>query len=345
MSARELPSRPTADAVGKRVVVRRTLNEDERGPRGERMTDVVGVLERLEENAVVVRRRDEESVRIPLASVVAWKTIPAQAVPKRDVQAVELAAARAWRGVDRAVLGDWQLRAADGFTARANSCLPIGDPGVALPAAVDAVVEWYVARGLPPRFQVPSRLADALDGLLEAQGWIPSGETTVVTGRPAKVLDVVAATTASPDRVDVTDHLTDHWLALYLSRGHSSSPPPIARSVLRDADGPVSFAHAYVAGVLVAIARGAVTADPGGRRWLGVSAVAVMPAYRRSGLARQLFGTLTEWGLAHGAAGIYVQVGAGNVAALRLYERLGLTEHHRYHYRRPAPTQSGAESR
>jgi N-acetylglutamate synthase len=30
-----------------------------------------------------------------------------------------------------------------------------------------------------------------------------------------------------------------------------------------------------------------------------------------------------------------VQVAAENDPALGLYERLGLTEHHRYHYRRP----------
>jgi GNAT superfamily N-acetyltransferase len=88
-----------------------------------------------------------------------------------------------------------------------------------------------------------------------------------------------------------------------------------------------------------------VTVDPGGRRWLGVSAVAVVPACRRRGLARQLFGVLTEWGIAHGAAGIYVQVTAANVPALRLYERLSLAEHHRYHYRRPAQPSRGAESR
>jgi N-acetylglutamate synthase len=335
MSAPELPSFPPADAVGRRVVVRRVLDEDERGPRGERLTDVIGVLERLDKDAVVVRHRDEESVRIPLASVVAWKVIPARAVPQRDVRAVELAAARAWRGVDRALLGAWQLRAAEGFTGRANSCLPIGEPGMALPSAVDAVVEWYAARALPPRFQVPSRLADVLDRLLESRAWISSGETVVMTSTPAKVLGALSAAPASPYRVDVADNVTDDWLALYHHRGRAASLPPAARSVLRDVDGPVGFAHAYLADTLAAIGRGAVTADPGGRRWLGVTAVAVEPAYRRRGLAWQVFGTLTEWGLTHGAEGVYVQVAAENDPALGLYERLGLTEHHRYHYRRP----------
>jgi N-acetylglutamate synthase len=68
---------------------------------------------------------------------------------------LERAAARHWRGTDEEWLGGWLLRAADGFTGRANSALPLGDPGMPLDDALAAVTGWYRARGLPPMIAVP----------------------------------------------------------------------------------------------------------------------------------------------------------------------------------------------
>jgi GNAT superfamily N-acetyltransferase len=42
---------------------------------------------------------------------------------------------------------------------------------------------------------------------------------------------------------------------------------------------------------------------------------------------------LAEWARPLGATRCALQVVASNAAALALYERLGLIEHHRYHYR------------
>ena len=45
---------------------------------------------------------------------------------------LERVAAAHWRGTEEEWLGEWLLRAADGFTGRANSALPLGDPGLPL---------------------------------------------------------------------------------------------------------------------------------------------------------------------------------------------------------------------
>jgi hypothetical protein len=45
--------------------------------------------------------------------------------------------------------GGWLLRAAGGFTGRANSALATGDPGMPLADAVGEVCRWYTVRGLP----------------------------------------------------------------------------------------------------------------------------------------------------------------------------------------------------
>jgi RimJ/RimL family protein N-acetyltransferase len=69
--------------------------------------------------------------------------------------------------------------------------------------------------------------------------------------------------------------------------------------------------------------------------WLGFGGLWVDPAARRSGLALAVVGALLDWGASQGATTAYLQVLGDNVAALRLYERLGFREHHRYRYLAP----------
>ena len=72
----------SAADVGRRVVVRRRL-PGERGPSGgPALTDVIGVLEAWEEDYVVVRRKDDTTVRIELAEIVAGKTVPPPPPPR-----------------------------------------------------------------------------------------------------------------------------------------------------------------------------------------------------------------------------------------------------------------------
>ena len=52
------------------------------------------------------------------------------------VEDLERAAALHWQAPETEPLGEWRLRAAAGFTGRANSALPLGDPGLPLPEAV-----------------------------------------------------------------------------------------------------------------------------------------------------------------------------------------------------------------
>ena len=44
--------------------------------------------------------------------------------------------ALSWRPLETARLGGWRLRAGAGFTGRANSVLPLGDPGLPLDEAI-----------------------------------------------------------------------------------------------------------------------------------------------------------------------------------------------------------------
>lgn len=45
-----------------------------------------------------------------------------------SISDLEEVAALGWRGTEEEQLGGWRLRAAGGFTGRANSALAVGDP-------------------------------------------------------------------------------------------------------------------------------------------------------------------------------------------------------------------------
>ncbi len=96
---------------------------------------------------VAITRKSGESVRILESSLVAGKVVPAAPARRRGPAAsfAELAAvtARAWQPVESEPLGAWRLRAAGGFTRRANSVLPLGDPGLPPGEAFERIEQWY----------------------------------------------------------------------------------------------------------------------------------------------------------------------------------------------------------
>lgn len=241
---------------------------------------------------------------------------------------LEEAAARGWRAPEEAALGRWRLRAAEGFTGRANSALAIGDPGLPLAAAVSAVCGWYRARGLRAMVAVPFPVgqpsSSGVDRFLAGElGWpVRSSAVTVMTAAPGAVADASAdgavpiAVAAEPD---------EGWLALYRFRGQK--PPPISRRLLMSAPWQ-AFASVRADGDTVAIGR---VAAAGG--WAGLTAVEVDPRHRRRGLGRAITGALAAAAAARGVTGLYLQVEDDNPVAHRLYRHMGFADHHGYHYR------------
>lgn len=242
---------------------------------------------------------------------------------------LERLAARTWRGLEEERYGGWLLRAGGGFTGRANSVLVAGAPPADLPTAVAAVTRWYADRGLRPRAQVPLPGAEAADEALAAAGWTREDDNLVLTAP----LHGWAEPSVS---VDLAPRPDEAWLRGYRYRG--TPLPPVALRILVNAEDPV-FAAVRTApepAPLAAVARGVVA---GG--WLVVTAVTVDEGSRRRGLATAVMAALGCWARERGAHSCLLQVAGTNGGALALYERLGFTEHHRYHYRLgPEPARS-----
>jgi GNAT superfamily N-acetyltransferase len=262
---------------------------------------------------------------------------------------LEQRAALGWRAPEEERLGDWLLRAADGFTGRANSALATGHPGCPLDHAARSVRDWYQARGLPAMIAIsyPAGRPQAvpLDGFLAGLGWgVRPGTATVMTaqagqvagaartGRAGGVLAGRAGGSPGPGPAEMPIHVemapepSEEWLALYHYRGQPSLPP-IARQVLTSAPWQ-AFASVRAGGQTIAIGRVAAAAG-----WAGLTAIEVAPGHRRRGLATAVTAALAAQAAAHGAGHVYLQVEDDNEPARILYRRIGFTAHHDYHYR------------
>jgi ribosomal protein S18 acetylase RimI-like enzyme len=295
--------------VGHRVVVRRTVGS------GPHQTDVLGELMALNTERLIVRTDDGGELAIPVATITAAKRVPPRPVRYSEIAALELTAQRCWPAPDCERLGDWYLRAAEGWTNRANSVLPIGDPGRSLPEALDACREWYAHRSLPTKITVPLPVRRDVGRALSAAGWIRQPPVLVQTAS-AQGLAAGAESQAT-----LHPEPSDDFLAIVAAR--KASLPPAARAVLLGA--PARFAEVREDGTLLAIARGAVV-----DRWLHLSVVEVLPPARRRGYAVDLSRALARWAVGEGATRALLQVEEHNTAAIRLYARLGFTTHHTY---------------
>jgi GNAT superfamily N-acetyltransferase len=353
--------------VGSRVVLRRSAGVRDGRPV---FSDVLGELLTWGD-VVVVRTADGTEVSVPRHEVAAGKRIPprperrpgqrqpgrlperrpeqtqprplperraeqTQPRPRPGVLELERIAALGWRGLHTEQLGGWLLRASGGWTGRANSVLPLGDPGVDLDAALAHVTRWYAAHGLPALIQVPLPARADLSDALHARGWADAWGARVLTADIPTILSGLPERTSLPP-VEFATEPSAEWLGAYHYRG--GALPDVAVEVLRGGDAPF-FASVVEGGAVSAIARGVL--DEG---WVGITAVEVEGAQRRRGLATHLLRGLLEYGVERGAHSAYLQVDLANDVAQALYQRVGFTTHHTYMYvKQPQERLSGAAS-
>jgi len=308
--------------------------------------DVLGDLLAADGGRLRVRTRRGE-VEVAAADVVAGKPVPpppTRAAPPHlalSTLGLQTVMARHWVAPDTERLGGWLLRAAGGFTNRANSVLALGPPDRSVADAVAAVVAWYDARGLPPCAAAPQPGHDEPDEpdagvLADAAAAFAAAGFRPLAGAGADVLVAPTAVLRSPGlappdglRVVLLDEPDDAWLARYHYRGQPLAASGLA--LLRSAPRQV-FAAVRDGEETVAVARCSVASA-----WAGVTAVEVGPEHRRRGLARLLLAAGAEWAWREGAGSTYVQVGETNDAAKRLYLGAGFEPHHSYAYLRPPP--------
>lgn len=306
------------ELVGRRVALRYRVGERDGRPL---YSDALGELGRHGDDLRVQTRRGP--VTVGRAAVAAVRAVP-PAPPRRPslaaVTRLEALCADAWPALVDRPLGAWRLRAAGGYTGRANSALAIGSPGVPIPAALDVVRAFAAEHGIPARVQVP--VGSPWDRAVQAEGW--ALDEAHEAGALVAVL-VAPADGAADPRVELPERPSTQWWRL--DRPHDPSP---AQHAVIDPGGSPRTAFALVRdpdGTAVGQLRATVVDDHLHLSWL-----AVLPAARRRGLATALVRSAAAWGRGHGARWSVLQVAVHNDVGRGLYDRLGFVEHHRYHY-------------
>ncbi|MBK8803195.1 MAG: GNAT family N-acetyltransferase [Fibrobacteres bacterium] len=228
---------------------------------------------------------------------------------------------RTWPSRTQENIGAWILRENEGFTRRANSCLALGDPGMAQGCAIDRVEAWYRQRGLEPCIKVCSAAPDSLDGFLESRGWI--------LANPALVLskELPAAARMAPDFV-ITDVPEARWLAHLAAWDGESADKATLHADLARRIPRAGFASWRSGEEIHAVAT--VALDPTSAHLYDL---VVREDLRGRGIGGGFLESLLSWAKDQGADRAYLQVLESNERARRLYAKMGFAEHHRYHYR------------
>ena len=314
---------------GMRAVVRRRIDHG--------VTDALGDVVAMDAQTISVRTR-LGLVVIQRAAVVAAKEVPPRATRRGaphlaiSMEDLESTMVQGWQPLEHAELGGWLLRAAAGFTGRANSVLPLGDPGVPLSEAVDRCERWYDDRGLRRLFSMfgPAGFAldeDPLGRELVGRSYEPLNNTVVLTAATAALPPEIPHSSGSAVRLEST--LSEPWWNACTERARAiatNDSRSAARTVMTGSPEQL-FASLERDGAIVGVARVAFA-----HAWAGVSALHVAPDHRRTGVAVQLMGALADASRARGIRSVYLQVTQTNSPARSLYERLGFSVHHEYVY-------------
>ena len=310
-------------------------------PGGPTLTDTVGEVVSVDDHEVVVRTRQGETT-LPRELVVAARVIPPRpsrrGAPHRAIaiEDLHLVMTKGNPGLETEWLGEpgrgWLLRAGGGYTGRANSALPLGDPGTTDESAVATVVRWYRDRGLTPLLQVPlppraEWSEDPFAAGLLGQGWRLLTPTLVMTGRAEGLRDALPTGAAADVTIEESPALADEWLEVANPR--ALARPEAARAVLSAPREQVFLLARDEGGEALGVAR--VALDDG---WAGLFGVHVAPDHRRRGIGAALTAAAGRVAVDRGVVLAYLQVEEPNTGAVALYERAGMTTHHRYAYLR-----------
>ena len=244
-----------------------------------------------------------------------------------SVQQTEQRGFNAWPAPRSAVVGDWLLRSASGYTKRANSANAL-QPGATLTRQLLQEIEAHYARQQLPCIFRLSPLADAgVDALLQARGYRRVDPSIVMQlSMPASDGD------GQPNagiRLQFASSLTDFWLD-----GHcaTSARPPEQKHAHRMILQSIGMRCAYASLVQGGEVRawGLAVLE---REAVGLFEVLVHPAQRGQGLGRQMVQGLLHWAGQQGATHVDLQVQGDNIRARQLYASLGFAPVYGYHYR------------
>jgi ribosomal protein S18 acetylase RimI-like enzyme len=242
------------------------------------------------------------------------------------VRRLEAAGFRAWPAASVEYDGAWAVRLTPGHPAkRLNSVNPLDPADIRdIEGRIARIARRFEACGRPLTFRLSPLAGSALCGYFDAAGWSRFEESLVMQ----LDLDCIDLREAI-DQIPLKDMRRFVTAALAV-RGADRSTRAGLSGVIGSIE-PVAGLFVHQSGERPVTSLICVHH----RELAGVLEVATHAAEQRRGHARRLLLSALKWARQRGAGRAWLQVEAGNVAALALYRSLGFTEIYRYHYRRP----------
>ncbi|CAB4691658.1 unannotated protein [freshwater metagenome] len=261
------------------------------------------------------------------SKVVAWRVVLAPrgtgTPASQRVLEIELASSELWSGPEHLRTARWLLRAAGGYTRRANSMVPCVPPWEStlwdensLDDDIAEADRFYQSRSLPTIISLPLPLFDGLASSLYERGW-------------KSHLDLSVMVRISRDKIVTKNSFTEIQSATTPSArwitAHGRELGSQGEQVLRSGN-PLFLSYSKSEEV-VGIARIGFA-----QSWSALGAVRVNPDFRRQGIARALGECAINSANERGYPFMFLQVDCNNHPAIELYKSLGFTQHHRNIY-------------
>ena len=261
------------------------------------------------------------------SEVIAWRVVLAPrgtgTPASQRVLEIELASSELWSGPAHLRTARWLLRAAGGYTRRANSMVPCAPPWEStvwnensLDDDIAEADRFYQSRSLPTVISLPIPLFDDVASSLYERGWKSSLDISVMVRISRdKVItentfrEIQSATTPSAE-----------WIT-----AHARELGTQGEQVLLS--GNPLFLSFFTSEEVVGSARVGFA-----QGWSALGAVRVNPDFRRQGIARALVECAINSANEREYPFMFLQVDCHNQPAIALYKSLGFTEHHRNIY-------------
>lgn len=239
-----------------------------------------------------------------------------------DVLHLERRSFNAWPAPQTLLMGGWVVRAAGGYTKRANSANAM-QAGAALDEPLLHEIEQVYARmGQPCIFRI-SPLANAeVDALLQARGY-QLQDPSLFMHRPGQPADLQGTA------IVVEQASSRSWLEGVCK---ASSLPPHQQALHSAIVGCIGLRCGYASIVQngQTVAWGLAVLE---KEAAGLYDVVVVPQMRGRGLGRMLLKGLLRWAAEQGVRSTDLQVAGSNHVAQTLYASLGFEPVYGYHYR------------
>ncbi|UCC19516.1 MAG: GNAT family N-acetyltransferase [Promethearchaeota archaeon] len=251
---------------------------------------------------------------------------------KEEIKRLQEILMNSWPARHYYFLNGWVLRFTDGVTARANSVFPLNYTGKldSVDKDIKIVEKAYNTYNLPAIFTIPEYFEPSIlvDRLLE-QGYQQLGCVThtmimnVQNLRTELINEEFIYDTYSERVSDISD-----FLANYSHRDKEDQnvlDALVKRIIIPQKRLIVAKMKNKVIGTLMGIL------DP--QKSLYIVDMLIHPDFRRQKIATSMYYRLIkDWGIPNGVKMVWLQVEAENVAAMNLYNKLGLTKAYSYYY-------------